>query len=114
MTSATTVGEWLDGVLAQAPPDLAVRMRRALPEGWRGAPISDGAEILSGAATRELGALLEGGCDTRYAAPGLLVVDALVTHACQLLAIAGRDIDSETSEMVDRIACLVPPAGGRA
>ena len=113
-TSGTTVGEWLDGVLAQAPPDLAVRIRRALPEDWRGAPISEGAELLSRAATRELGALLETGCDTRYAAPGLLVVDALVTHACQLLAVTGKDIDAETSGTVDRIARLMPAGDGKA
>ena len=107
---AESLGDWLDGELARAPQELAVRVRNALPEAWRSAPLASGSAILANAAAAELRDLLERGCDTRWAAPGLLTVDALVTYACQLLTVTGADIDSATMSVLSTIVRESPNA----
>lgn len=108
MTDAEPLGQWLDRELAGVPQELAVRIRGALPANWREVPNSDAAALLANAAAHELRGLLDRGCDTRWAAPGLLTVDALVTYACELLASRDGDIDSGTLEILDTIARTFP------
>ena len=103
MTSTELLGEWMDAALAAAPQDLAMRIRTSLPDGWRDVAVGSAAPVLVDAAAAELRILLARGCDTRWAAPGLLAVDALVTHACELIAIVGTDIDEETDFIIERI-----------
>lgn len=102
------LGDWLERELAAVPQELAVRTRTALPENWRDVDLASGPTVLTGAAVAELRALLERGCETRRAAPGLLTVDALVTYACQLLALTGADIDAGTTAVLDAIAATLP------
>lgn len=105
MTDTTELlGDWLERELAAVPQELAVRIRTALPADWRDADLVAGATVLTGAAVAELRVLLERGCETRRAAPGLLTVDALVTYACELLAINGADIDAGTKAILDAVA----------
>lgn len=115
MTGGTELlGEWLDSELEGVPQELAVRIRTALPPDWRIATVTRGAALLADAAVTELRGLLERGCDTRWAAPGLLTVDALVTYACQMLAYCGADIDTETLRILDAISQTLAPRGSVA
>jgi hypothetical protein len=66
------------------------------------------------AAATELPGLLERGCEARWAAPGLLTVDALVTYACELLATGGGDIDAGTADILDRVTRALPQPGSAA
>ncbi len=112
MTDATEqLGDWLDREVARVPQDLAVRIRAALPANWRTSAVADGPAILTGAATEELRRLLTRGCETRWAAPGLLTVDALVTYACELLALTGADIDSGAIASLGAIASTLSQVG---
>ncbi|MEO7102921.1 MAG: hypothetical protein ABI311_05895 [Gemmatimonadaceae bacterium] len=97
------LGEWLDGALTNAPQELAVRIRTALPAGWRDANLEQGSTILKDAAASELRILLGRGCETRRAAAGLLTVDALVTYACELLALSGAEIEQGSIAILDAI-----------
>jgi hypothetical protein len=105
---AGSLGAWLDSALADAPGELAVRVRGALPETWRDARLSDASRLLTDAAVAELRSLLARGCETRHAAPGLLTVDALVTYACEALAESGGDIQAGTASMVDALCNTLP------
>jgi hypothetical protein len=102
------LGEWLDGALTDAPQELAVRIRTALPVGWRDASLEQGSIILKDAAASELRVLLERGCETRRAAAGLLTVDALVTYACELLALSGAEIEPGAIAILDAIGGTLP------
>jgi hypothetical protein len=104
-----SLGEWLDPMLESAPQELAVRIRAVLPPDWRNVPVTGAPALLSDAAARELRGLLERGCEERWAAPGLLVVDALITYACELIALSGGDIEAGTAVIVDTIAATLPP-----
>jgi hypothetical protein len=102
------LGEWLDGELAAAPNELAVRLRSMLPADWRTVPMESAPSVLADAAATELRRLLERGCDTRWAAPGLLAVDALVTFACEALALSGSDICAGAGDILKRVASTLP------
>ena len=102
------LGEWLDRDLAGVPHELAVRIRGALPANWREVAVSDASAFVANAAAHELRGLLERGCETRWAAPGLLTVDALVTYACELLALRQTDLESGAIEVVEMIARTLP------
>ncbi|MEO7042680.1 MAG: hypothetical protein ABI035_10505 [Gemmatimonadaceae bacterium] len=108
------LGAWLDGALTNAPQELAVRIRTALPGGWRDADLEQGSAILRDAAASEMRVLLERGCETRRAAAGLLTVDALVTYACELLALSGAEIDSGSTAILDAIGATLPRAESAA
>lgn len=110
MSGAATgqLGDWLDGELAAAPNELAVRLRSMLPENWRTVPMERAPTVLADAAAAELRGLLERGCDTRWAAPGLLAVDALVTFACEALALSGADISAGAADILQRVASTLP------
>lgn len=112
MTDEELLGQWLDRELAGVPQELAVRIRGALPPNWRDVPNSDAAALMANAAAHELRGLLERGCETRWAAPGLLTVDALVTYACELLAFRDGDIDSGAMEILDTIVRTFPADEG--
>ena len=103
-----SLGAWLDGELEAVPQELAVRIRAVLPSDWRDASIAGGPALLTDAAARELGGLLERGCEQRWAAPGLLVVDALVTYACELVAFSGADIDAGTAAILNTMVKTLP------
>lgn len=107
------LGEWLDRDLAGVPHELAVRIRGALPANWREVPVSDASTLMANAAANELRGLLERGCETRWAAPGLLTVDALVTYACELLAVSDREVDAGTIEILGTIAREFPAEESR-
>lgn len=102
------LGEWLDGALTDAPQELAVRIRTALPAGWRDANLEQGSAILKDVAAVEMRTLLDRGCETRRAAAGLLTVDALVTYACELLALSGAEIESGSIAILDAIGAALP------
>jgi hypothetical protein len=108
------LGGWLDRALLSVPQELSARIRASLPSGWQNVSLADGVAILTQAANTELRELLARGCDARWAAPGLLTVDALVTYACELLARSGTDIISGTSEILDTIIRTMPQADSRA
>ena len=110
MTAVESLGEWMDSALAGAPPDLALRIRSALPDGWRDVTGAEAGAVTMRAAVNELHVLLERGCETRWAAPGLLTVDALVTHACELIARAGDDIDMASARLIGEIVAVHAPA----
>lgn len=112
--SGNELGDWLDGELAATPKELAGRIRSVLPGDWRSAPLTSGPLILADAAARELRSLLERGCETRWAAPGLLTVDALVTYACQLLAFTGADLDAGAAEVLRRVVQTLPQVDSTA
>ena len=110
MTAAQeSLGSWLDHKLESVPQELAVRIRAVLPSDWRDTPVAEAAPLLTGAAAQELRGLLERGCEKRWAAPGLLVVDALITYACELAALSGSDIESGTAAILNAIAAALPP-----
>ena len=113
MTAQHTLGEWMDTALVDAPPDLAIRIESALHEGWRDEPASSGSAVMMDAAVTELKVLLARGCETRWAAPGLLAVDALVTHACELVARAGDDVDAGCEQMIRQIVGVAAGASVR-
>lgn len=100
------LGDWLDRELAGVPQELAVHIRGSLPTNWRDVPRGDGATVMTDAAARELSGLLERGCDTRWAAPGLLTVDALVTYACELAALSGENVESAALTIADTVALV--------
>jgi hypothetical protein len=104
-----SLGPWLDRKLESAPQELAARIRAVLPSDWRDAPLRDGHVLLTGAAAAELRGLLERGCEERWAAPGLLVVDALVTYACEIVAFSGGDIAAGAASIRDTMADSLPP-----
>ncbi len=106
---AETLGAWLDGELGGAPQELAVRIRAVLPSDWRDVGIPHAPQVLVDAAARELRSLFERGCDQRWAAPGVLVVDALVTYACQLVAVSGADIDASMRSLLNTLTKTLPP-----
>jgi hypothetical protein len=108
------LGDWLERQLATAPPELALRVRTALPADWADAQLSAGAQLIADAATDELKQLLERGCDTRRAAPTLLAVDALVTYACEVAAASGVDLDATTTSIVTAVVSAAPPADSLA
>lgn len=115
MTCASEVlGDWLERSLSNVPQELAVRIRAALPLGWCNARLSNGPAILTAAAAGELRKLLDSGCDSRSAAPGLLTVDALVTYACELLAYSGENIDAGSLEILNAIAQTLPHSAALA
>ena len=109
MSPVEPLGEWMDAALAGAPPELALRIRRALPDGWRDVSGAEAGAVTMQAAVSELHVLLERGCETRWAAPGLLTVDALVTHACELIARAGDDIESTCARVIREIVTVHAP-----
>jgi len=113
MADVQLLGAWLDRELATVPHELAVRIRGALPTTWRDVPTSDATTLLASAAAHELRGLLERGCETRWAAPGLLTVDALVTYACELLAWRPGDLETGAIEVVDMVARTLPIAEAR-
>lgn len=98
------LGDWLDRELQGVPQELAVRIRGSLPANWRGVPSGEGATVMADAAARELSGLLERGCETRWAAPGLLTVDALVTYACELATLSGEEVDVTALAIADTVA----------
>lgn len=102
------LGQWLDGALSSAPQELAVRIRTALPAGWRDADLEQGSAMVRDAAASEMRVLLERGCETRRAAAGLLTVDALVTYACELLALSGAEIEAGSIAILDAIGATLP------
>lgn len=102
------LGDWLDREVTGVPQELVVRIRAALPADWRTASIADAPAILTGAAAKELRRLLERGCETRWAAPGLLTVDALVTYACQVIALTGADVESAAMASLKTITSTLP------
>jgi len=112
--SDVSLGAWLDDALTSVPQELAVRIRTALPGGWRDADLEQGSGILRDAAASELRVLLERGCETRRAAAGLLTVDALVTYACELLALSGADIEAGSIAVLDAIGATLPRTGSAA
>ncbi|MDQ2890531.1 MAG: hypothetical protein M3R65_08255 [Gemmatimonadota bacterium] len=103
MTPTGSVGDWLNASLLDAPPDLARRMRASIPSEGTSASVASGVEVLASAAASELRALLADGCGDRSAAPGLLTVDALVTQACELLAVTGEDVESGALIVLERL-----------
>jgi hypothetical protein len=102
--TAELLGDWLDRALSEVPQELAVRIRGSLPANWRDVSLNEGATVMADAAAHELEGLLERGCETRWAAPGLLTVDALVTYACELVALSGEDIDGSALRIADTVA----------
>ncbi|HWG35401.1 MAG TPA: hypothetical protein VN650_14625 [Gemmatimonadaceae bacterium] len=109
MTAASeSLGAWLDGKLESVPQELAVRIRAVLPPDWRSASIADAPSVFTDAASRELRGLLERGCEERWAAPGLLVVDALVTYACELVALSGGDMDAGSVAILNSVVATLP------
>lgn len=115
MTAAQeSLGRWLDHKLESVPQELAVRIRAVLPSDWRDVPVAEASALVTDAAARELRGLLERGCEQRWAAPGLLVVDALVTYACELASFSGSDIESSTAVILNTIAATLPPEGSIA
>jgi hypothetical protein len=102
------MGEWLDGELGGVPPELAARIRRSLATGWESLSLASAPRALCDAATAELRALLEQGCESRTAAAPLLTVDALVTLACQALAASAADIEHGTDEMLTALSATLP------
>ncbi len=110
MTAAQeSFGAWLDGKLESVPQELAVRIRAVLPSDWRNAATVDAPALLTDAASCELRGLLERGCEERWAAPGLLVVDALITYACELVALSGGDMEADSVTILNAIAATLPP-----
>ena len=85
-----------------------MRVRAVLPSDWRAAEVADGPSLLTDAASRELRGLLERGCEERWAAPGLLVVDALVTYACELTALSGGEIEAGALAILDSVVATLP------
>jgi hypothetical protein len=106
--AAEKLGDWLERELAGAPQELAVRVRTSLPSAWRDATLLEAPMLLANAAAAELAGLLERGCETRRAAPALLTVDALVTYACQALALSGADIEGGTLAILECVAVTLP------
>ncbi|MEO7216696.1 MAG: hypothetical protein ABI026_00710 [Gemmatimonadaceae bacterium] len=106
--SSDSLGEWFDHALADVPGELAVRIRTALHPEWRDMYLGGGAEVVGEAAVAELGSLLQRGCDTRRAAPSLLTVDALVTYACELLAVNGDDIGAGATALLNALCNTLP------
>lgn len=111
MSAPDSLGEWLDSALGDVPADLSLRLVGALPEGWREVAVADAADVVMGAAVNELRILLAQGCETRWAAPRLLAVDALITHACELVALAGKDMDKSSERMTEQIVSAINSAG---
>ena len=103
-----SLGGWFDNALVDVPGELSVRIRSALPPEWRDMYLGRGAEVVGEAAVAELGSLLQTGCDTRRAAPSLLTVDALVTYACELLAVNGDDIDAGATALLNALCKTLP------
>lgn len=106
------LGSWIERELIEVPQELAVRIRTALPSGWRDTELMNAPALLTAAAVSELGGLFErsGGCESRRAAPGLLTVDALVTYACELLTFSDADISAGATAILDVIARALPQA----
>lgn len=106
-----SLGAWLDKALVDVPGELAVRVRTALVPEWRDTYLGRAPQVLGDAAVAELTVLLEKGCETRRSAPALLTVDALVTYACELIALSGGDIDAGTMSLLNAICSTLPDNG---
>ena len=106
--TSETLGVWLDRRLESVPQALAVRVRAVLPPDWRNSPVEQASALLADIAARELRELLDRGCEERWAAPGLLVVDALVTYACELIALSDGDIETDSVALLDTMVSVMP------
>ncbi len=102
-SSGESLGNWLDARLSDVDEDLATRIRAAVPEPARSVPSFAGGEALAVAAGDALRKLLTDGCETRGSAPDLLVVDALVTYACQVAAERAVDVGASADVVLREI-----------
>lgn len=93
MIGEESLGTWLDGRLVAVNDELATRIRSAVPAADLAASVMHGSEALGVAAATALRALLAGGCETRASALDLLVVDALVTYACEVATEGDVEVD---------------------
>lgn len=107
MTAAESTGAWLDRRLNYVDRDLAGRIRAAVPEHVRGVSSTEGARALAIVASAALRDLISDGCETRASAPALLIIDALVTYACELAAEADADAAESASFMLREIASVM-------
>ncbi len=98
--SEISLGSWLDARLSTVDESLATRIRGAVPEQARSTASSAGGETLADAAAEALRNLLTSGCETRASAPDLLVVDALVTYACEVAAECGPDVGASADAVL--------------
>lgn len=108
MTAEESLGTWLEDRLVTVDEELATRIRSAVPAAALTAPVVHGSEALGVAAATALSALLAGGCETRASALDLLVVDALVTYACEV-ATEGEgpvDVAARTDFVLQQVASV--------
>lgn len=102
-----SLGSWLDARLCTVSEDLATRIRAVIPEQARSVRSSAGGDALAVAAATALRNLVINGCETRAAAPDLLVIDALVTYACEIAASNAADVEA-SADLVLREILRVP------
>ncbi|MGI8547616.1 MAG: hypothetical protein ACR2M1_09810, partial [Gemmatimonadaceae bacterium] len=81
--------------------------------GTTGSPFAFGVDAIAVEAATALRNLLTGGCETRGSAPDLLVVDALVTYACEVAAECGTDVGA-SADAVLRVITRISSGRGTA
>lgn len=106
-TADERLGSWLDHRLASVDDDLAARIRKALPPNAIETPMSVGGEALADVAAASLRVLLASGCETRAAAPDLLVIDALVTYACEAIAQSDGDVAARADAVLHIVTAVL-------
>lgn len=107
MSDSRSLGEWLDLRLLGVDAGLAACISDAVPADARRRSLADGVEVLGEVAAEKLRALLADGCEGRSAAPELLCVDALVTYACELSAVASDDVRDAANGLLRRVTSVL-------
>ncbi|MGI8507804.1 MAG: hypothetical protein ACR2MQ_00590 [Gemmatimonadaceae bacterium] len=106
MTGEELLGPWLEARLLTVDDELATRIRSAIPAADLNAPVVQGSEALGIAASTALRALLAGDCETRASALDLLLVDALVTYACEAATEGEGDVAARADFVLHQVASV--------
>lgn len=114
MTGEELLGPWLEARLLTVDDELATRIRGAVSTADLNAPVEQGSEALGVAASTALRALLAGDCETRASALDLLVVDALVTYACEAATEGGGDVAAQADIVLHQVASVSPARSATA
>lgn len=111
MSGATTVGAWLDRQLDDVDARLVRLVMDAVPAELRARPVGDAPAELGRLAVERTRRMLACGCNDRAAAPDLLLVDALVTYACEASAELDGDGLQTIDDLLGAIASLASGSG---
>jgi hypothetical protein len=105
MSTATTVGAWIEHLDPAPPTALHARLRDLLASA-AARPVAEVPEACLEAGEQLLDALLASGSTSRDTALDLLAVDALITYAFQAAADDPSQMETRAARAMARIAAI--------